>query len=188
MHRKKKTCSLWKKKNFVRGTGAKKPLICLVGEAPGKEEVLQKKPFVGRAGKILNTLLVKAKIVRKDLYITNLIKCPIFKRKFPSSKEIEKWKSLLASEMHNLQPRIILSLGNHASKALFSLFALPFTSMKALHGKTFRISSLWGDLLLIPLYHPSAAGRNRKLFSTSQKDLKKIKKILHSLHSKVEHV
>ncbi len=165
---------------LVFGEGPKNPTICLIGESPGKEEVHKKRPFVGRSGKLLNALLSSTHLLREKLYITNLFKCPL-RKKTPSAQQMLYWREDLWQEIARLKPRALICLGRLSSQALFQKFHLPFTTMKDLHGKVFHLSSSWGDLLLIALYHPAAARRSRQILSRLKRDFKKIKKELHFL-------
>jgi DNA polymerase len=136
----------------------------LIGEAPGTEEIKQKKPFVGRAGKLLNQILKKNKIDRKKLYITNLIKVKLSNNRKPTEKEIRKWLPKLKKEIKSIKPKTIVLLGESATKALLN------KKLKKIHGKILKQD----NISYLATYHPSAARfpRIRKLI---EKDFKMIK-------------
>lgn len=145
---------------FVSGDGNPKAKIMLVGEAPGKQEIKQGKPFVGPAGKWLDKILKKCKIDRKNLYITNLIKTKLPGNRKPTEKEIRKWMPALMKEIKKVKPRIIVLLGDVVTQALLS------REIKHVRGKFIRI----GNMIHLPTYHPSAA-RFTKIRKTIEKDL-----------------
>jgi len=138
----------------------------LIGEAPGKEEIKQKKPFVGRAGKLLNQILKKNKISRKKLYITNLIKVKLPNNRKPTEKEIKKWLPKLKREIKKIQPKIIVLLGESATKALLN------KKLKKIRGKIIKQD----NISYLATYHPSAA-RFPKIRKAIEKDFRKIKSL-----------
>jgi len=127
----------------------KKAKVVIVGEAPGKQEDKEGKPFVGRSGAILNHLLALANIRREDCYITNVVKCyPGKRRKTPAPKErktcAEKW---LLTEIRNAAAPLVITLGAIALHAF-----LPNESLSQMHGN--RIG--WENKTIVPMYHPAA--------------------------------
>ena len=148
----------------VNGFGNKKARIMLIGEAPGKEEIKQGRPFVGLAGKWLDKILKKNRIDRKKLYITNLIKVKLPNNRKPTEKEIRKWLPKLKREIKKIKPKTIVLLGEAVTKAVMD------KSLNSVRGKIIKID----DVNYLPTYHPSAA-RFTKIRKTIEKDFKKIK-------------
>ena len=158
----KKAC---KKMIKVLGEGPKKARIMLIGEAPGKQEIKQGKPFVGPAGKWLDKILRKNKIDRKKLYITNVVKIKTPGNRKPTEKEIKKWLPLLQREIKKIKPKLIVLLGQTATSALLN------QPINSLRGKFIKQNKL----AYMPTYHPSAA-RFTNVKNKIIKDFAKIKK------------
>jgi len=92
----------------------------LVGEAPGANEVEQGEPFVGQAGSELDKVLHKIDVDRSDLYITNLVKVRPPENRDPTKDEIEAWAPLLRKEIEDINPEMIITLGNFASREMLN--------------------------------------------------------------------
>ena len=167
-------------KNIVIGKGNQNADILFVGEAPGKKEDEQGIPFVGAAGKNLNKLLDSCDLSLNDIYITNILKCRPPKNRNPSNKEIENHTPYLLKQIKEINPKIICSLGNYATK--FFLSHGEIKEMKnqpgitEIHGKPIDIEFIGTKIKLIPLFHPAAIIYNRKLLDEWKKDIKIIKK------------
>ncbi len=161
-------------KEFVFSSGNANSNVVLLGEAPGKEEVLQGKPFVGRAGRLLTELLEKNKIKRDKLYITNVVK---FRprdgnaNRKPTKEEIQACLPYLFKELEIIKPKLIVLLGNTAIKAFFK-------DIKVLkdHGKLIRNGKTDYFITL----HPSAAIRFKKFRVVLEDDFKKLRLIPHN--------
>jgi DNA polymerase len=132
------------RKNVVWGEGNKRAKIVFVGEAPGGDEDRQGRPFVGRAGKVLDDLLEKAGIDRRDVYITNVVKCRPPGNRKPTEEEMEKCMPYLREELDEINSGLIVLLGSTATAAL-----LPGVGVTRNHGK------LLGKFFVS--YHPSMA-------------------------------
>ena len=109
----------------VPGEGCPGAAIVLVGEAPGEEEDRSGRPFVGRAGKLLDRLLERAGLLRGGLWITNAVKCRPTRREGdrlrnrpPSPAELAAWEECLEAELHAIAPRAVVALGGVAGRAL----------------------------------------------------------------------
>lgn len=169
-----KRCPLFKtRKNAVAGSGSIYSKILIIGEAPGKTEDEEKRPFAGRAGKILDMLLKSIGLSRKDVYITNIVKCKPFPKTSPSSLSIFKCNPFLIRQIKLIEPEIILLLGSIATKQLCKLSETSFTKISSLHGKLFEKTTPLGRFKLLPFYHPAAALHNPKILSTLKRDFKK---------------
>lgn len=150
----------------VPGEGNPEAAVVFVGEAPGKNEDEQGRPFVGRAGKLLGELLAEAGLQREDVWITNVVKARPPKNRDPKAPEIAHWMPVLEREIALIQPRYIVPLGRHALKH----FA-PAAKIGEVHGTLV-------DGRLFPLYHPAAAMYNQTLKSTLFEDARALGALL----------
>ncbi len=151
-------CNLWKtRNNLVFGEGAIEAKIMFIGEAPGKNEDKQGRPFVGKAGKILDELLHLIELERNQVYITNILKCRPPKNRNPHAKEIENCTPYLDLQISKIQPLVIATLGNFATTYILDKFGFEKEKIGDIHGKFFYIKKLNFNAKLIPLYHPAAA-------------------------------
>jgi DNA polymerase len=138
----------------VPGEGNPRAAVVFVGEAPGATEDQLGRPFVGRAGKLLDELLGEAGLVRADVWITNVVKARPPKNRDPKAPEIAHWMPVLNREIELIGPRFIVPLGRHALRH----FA-PAAKIGDVHGTLV-------DGRLFPLYHPAAAMYNQTLRET----------------------
>ena len=172
-------CSLWKKrKNLVIGEGNVNAKVMFIGEAPGDKEDLLSKPFVGKAGKLLDELLQYVEFKRSEVYITNILKCRPPKNRNPKSAEISACTSYLDRQIENIQPKIIATLGNFATSYILKKYQFKVEKIGKIHGKIYPLKSVTFECKIIPLYHPAAAVYNPKSKSILMKDFKSIKKLL----------
>ena len=173
-------CNLWKtRKNPVIGDGSLDSEILFVGEAPGYNEDLQGCPFVGKAGKILDELLESIGLKRDEVYIANILKCRPPDNRNPLKTEIAACTEYLNKQIEIIQPMIILPLGNFACSYIFEKFDLKYDKISNVHGKTFQINTLMGNIKIIPLYHPAVATYNPNTKNTLLEDFKIIEKLLN---------
>lgn len=146
-------CRLAETRNsVVFGVGAEDADLMFVGEAPGKNEDLQGEPFVGAAGQLLNRLLDEAGIARERTYIANVLKCRPPGNRDPQPEEIEACKGYLRAQLELVDPIVVVTLGNFATKLLLKTD----TGITRLRGQSYR---WWRDKTLVPTYHPAAALR-----------------------------
>jgi DNA polymerase len=142
----------------------------IVGEAPGFNEDMQGKPFVGAAGKLLDTLLTQIGLSRESVFITNVLKCRPPQNRDPMPHEAEACLPYLRTQFKLLQPKVVLVLGRHALERM-----LPGVgSISRVHGQMFER----GGVSFVPLYHPAAALHNGALVSELQRDFDKVKEFL----------
>jgi uracil-DNA glycosylase len=142
----------------VPGEGNASAAVVFVGEAPGATEDALGRPFVGRAGRLLDELLEAAGVSRSDVWITNVVKARPPKNRDPRAPEIAHWMPFLERELAIIAPRFVVPLGRHALKH----FA-PSAKIAEVHGKLV-------DRRLFPLYHPAAAMYNQTLRATLFED------------------
>ena len=147
--------------NMVPGDGNPDADVMLVGEAPGASEDKQGRPFVGRAGKLLEQLLAEAGLRREDVYITNVVKARPPGNRDPRAGEVAHHMPWLERELALVRPRLVVPLGRHALRH----FA-PGVKISEVHGRPLRA----GDHELFPLYHPAAALRATALRDTLFED------------------
>lgn len=158
---------------LVTGDGNPGAKIVFIGEAPGRFEDLQGKPFVGAAGKLLNNLLKSVGLKREDVYITNLVKFRPPNNRPPTPKEISDFRDYLIQELQIIKPKAVVPLGRFA---LWEFF--PGEMISKTHGQVFDLKWYGLKLKILPLYHPAAALRSGKLKETLAKDFKKIRDLL----------
>lgn len=135
--------------NLVLGCGDENAEIMFVGEAPGYHEDRQGLPFVGPAGQFLDQLLRSIGLERSQVYIANTLKCRPPDNRDPLPEELAACTPYLFKQIEIIRPRIICTLGNHATKTLLRTSA----GISQLHGKLVRR----GGLAYVPLFHPAAA-------------------------------
>lgn len=166
-------CELWKTRiKVVPGEGSDKAEIMFVGEAPGRMEDLQGRPFVGRAGKLLDELLSSIGIERKDVFITSPLKCRPPENRMPKQREIKACFPYLKKQIGFINPKIIVLLGNVALKTL-----LDKSGITKIHGKAIRHD----DVVYFPTFHPAAGLRSVKKKSSLQQDFKKLKNLSNKI-------
>ena len=180
--RKCKRCELYRtRKNPVPGEGNPNAKIVLVGEAPGYNEDLQGKPFVGRAGKLLDEFLEFAGLKRTEIFITNVVKCRPPNNRTPTLDEIKACSPYLDQQLKILKPKLVIALGNVAATYFFEKFNLKFSSMRRTHGKIYSLSNILFSFFLIPTYHPAAILRNQSLKPEVLKDWEVIKNLAQKI-------
>lgn len=150
---------------FVPAVGSSSSSYMLVGEAPGANEVEQKEPFVGRAGNKMDEILHKIGVNRDELYITNLVKIRPPDNRDPRTDEIEAWAPLLEKEIKRVDPEIIVTLGNFASREMLNTKK----GISSIHG---RIFSREGREIM-PVFHPAATLYDQSKTPEFEKDLRK---------------
>ncbi|HIH96400.1 MAG TPA: uracil-DNA glycosylase [Thermoplasmata archaeon] len=171
-----KKCELWKRRNHpVFGEGNFGSRLMFIGEAPGYFEDQQGKPFVGRAGKVLDELLESVGLQREDIFITNVVKCRPPDNRNPLPDEIEACSSYLDEQLQLIQPQTIVLLGKFALSYIFEKFDLKQRKISEVHGKVFKVRDLMGIKRLIPLYHPATATYNPQIKEVLLKDFKSVK-------------
>lgn len=146
----------------VIGEGDLHAELMIVGEAPGAQEAKTGRPFVGRAGKFLDELLHSIGVKREDVYITNVVKDRPPDNRKPSAKEIAVYAPFLSRQIEIIRPAVIVCMGRVAMEHLFEKFDLPGRdqSLSQLHGQVFTARSSFGEMRIVPLYHPAAAFYN----------------------------
>jgi uracil-DNA glycosylase family 4 len=150
---------------MVPGEGNPAARVMFVGEAPGATEDTLGRPFMGRAGKLLDELIGEAGLVRADVWITNVVKARPPKNRDPKAPEVAHCMPWLERELAIIGPKLVVPLGRHALKH----FA-PAAKIGEVHGKVLSV----GDRELFPLYHPAAAMYNQTLKATLFEDARSL--------------
>lgn len=167
-------------KNVVVGKGNLNAQILFVGEAPGANEDEQGLPFVGVAGKNLDKLLSNVGLSLEDVYIANILKCRPPENRNPSTDEIKAHTPWLIKQIKEMQPKVVCSLGNYATKFFLSLGNVDLMDKQPgitlVHGKVKIIDFFGMKIKLIPLFHPAAIIYNRALIGEWEKDMEIVKK------------
>lgn len=135
--------------NVVPGFGNPEARVMLIGEAPGKNEDLQGKPFVGAAGKYLTELLEMAGLKREDVFIANVLKCRPPSNRNPQVEEIEMCAPYLRDQVRAIGPEYLITMGNFATKFILKTEQ----GITGLHGKLRNA----GRFMVLPVFHPAAA-------------------------------
>ena len=155
----------------VFGTGAHDANVMFVGEAPGHHEDLQGEPFVGAAGKLLDQLLGEIGLTRDEVYIANVLKCRPPGNRDPRPEEIEECKGYLRTQLELVDPAVVITLGNFATKLLLKRDV----GITRLRGQVFP----WWNRRLVPTFHPAAALRGgEKILSQMREDFAVAKQVL----------
>jgi uracil-DNA glycosylase family 4 len=162
-----------KRTHIVFGEGNPAARLMFIGEAPGREEDLQGKPFVGDAGTVLTRLINKMGFQREDVYIANIVKCRPPMNRDPEIDEIEHCRNFLESQIEIIQPEVIISLGRVSAMTLTGDMKLKIT---AIRGKFF----VYKGIPVMPTFHPAYLIRNPKdkwlTWNDAQKVLKRLEK------------
>ncbi len=145
------------RKNPVPGEGPLDARVMVVGEAPGRKEDEEGRPFVGPAGQLLNRLLELAGLRREEVYITNIVKCRPPGNRDPAPEEVEACLPYLRRQIRLIKPRLVIAVGRHAARTLYRLAGLPWRSMSQQHGEVRRARLEGLEVLLAATYHPAAA-------------------------------
>ena len=174
-----KKCSLYLSRNVpVVGQGNPNAKLVMIGEAPGENEDRTGLPFCGQAGRTLDELFKAAGLDRKEIYLTNILKChPPFNRD-PKIGEIKICSPFLDFQLQVINPKTIVTLGRFSMNYILKKYGLPSEQISKAHGEVFRIKDLFKDLKIIPMYHPAAISYKPSIRKDMLEDFKKLKKII----------
>ena len=163
-------CPLGKsRKNFVFGEGNPDAKLVFVGEAPGAEEDLQGRPFVGAAGQLLTKIIEAIKFRREDVFICNILKCRPPGNRDPEPAEIEQCEPYLIRQLEILKPAVICSLGKFATQTLLKS-QVPISKLRG------QVHS-YHDITLVPTFHPAALLRNPSWKRQTWEDVQLVRSI-----------
>jgi DNA polymerase len=154
-------------KQVIFGEGNKNSKIMFIGEGPGRDEDIQGKPFVGRAGQLLDKILKASDLPRREVYISNVVKCRPPGNRLPNPDEVKECRNYLEAQIRIIRPEIIVCLGAMASQVIIDSKA--------------RISKIRGNwftrrgISIIATYHPAALLRNEGYKRPTWEDFKSIR-------------
>ena len=157
---------------LVFGDGNPAADIVFIGEAPGKNEDLQGKPFVGASGKLLSEMLESISLGREDVYITNIVKYRPPNNRDPMPDEKLAFLPYLQAQLDVIDPALVVTLGRHSLNCF-----LPELSISRVHGQPKR----YKDRVYLPLYHPAAALYNGSMRQTLMEDFGRIPAIINTI-------
>jgi uracil-DNA glycosylase len=168
-------CPLHKTRTkIVFGNGNANADLMFVGEAPGQQEDQQGLPFVGRAGQLLDTLLGEVGLQRSEVFVTNVLKSRPPGNRDPQPDEIETCRPYLHRQIDLIEPKVICTLGNFATK----LLTRSQRGITGVHGRP-QIHELGGRTVRVyPLYHPAAALRSTKTLEELREDFQRLPELL----------
>jgi uracil-DNA glycosylase family 4 len=166
------------RENVVFGEGDLETAVVLVGEAPGRREDEEGRPFVGSAGKLLNRILDETGLNRGDIYITNIVKCRPPGNRRPNQGEVEECATHLDKQLSLIEPRVIVPMGNSATGYFLKRHGLRRHAIGSIHGHVLPIKAPWGDTKLYPIYHPAAILYNRRLEEDLRNDLRALRNLI----------
>jgi uracil-DNA glycosylase family 4 len=158
----------------VFGVGNPHADLMFVGEAPGFHEDKQGVPFVGQAGKLLDNLLGGIGLERSEVYIANVLKCRPPGNRDPQPDEIESCEPHLFRQIELIQPRVVATLGNFATKLLSG----KPTGITRVHGQEQEVTLGGNRVLLYPLYHPAAALYTPAMLNVLREDFRRIPELM----------
>lgn len=164
----------------VIGEGSHEAKIMFVGEAPGENEAKTGRPFCGRAGKVLDSLLESVGIKREEVYITNIVKDRPPRNRDPLPEEISLYAPFLDRQIAILKPKVIATLGRFSMQYVMNRYGLEqeLAPISALHGKIFETEIEGEKVRIAPLYHPAAAIYNQELLTILKNDFQALKDLV----------
>lgn len=166
-------CLLAESSTPVLGEGSPKARVVFIGEAPGKKEDELGRPFVGSAGKLLDTLLASIELDRSHVYITNTVKYRPPDNRDPTKLEKSQCMPWLQLELSMIKPAVIVPLGRHSLGHF-----MQNCTIGDVHGKAYQLHP---SCILLPMYHPAAAMYNGSLRSALFQDFGTLAAVLHQL-------
>ena len=173
-----KKCTLGHQRtNAVPGSGNPKSTILFIGEAPGRYEDEQGVPFVGRAGRLLDSLLESIGLDRSEVFVINMLKCRPPKNRDPLPDELKACGPYLNKQIELINPKIIVTLG----RLSFAWF-FPDIPIGEARGKPINLEN---GTVVYPMYHPAAALRNGKIRQKAEQDFLNLQKIISTPTTKV---
>lgn len=164
-------CPLWEGTcQAVPGEGDPDAKIFFIGEAPGRQEDLTGRPFVGRSGRLVDMLLSGIGLSREEVFIGNLVKHRPPGNRCPKPGEISACTPYLARQIGIVQPRILVTLGRMPAQYLFSLVDRSVERIGDLRGKVYPVDLFSREMTLLPTFHPASALRNPSHKALMEKD------------------
>ncbi len=164
----------------VIGEGRPTAAVMFIGEAPGEAEAKTGRPFVGPAGRQLDSFLADAGLKREDIYITNVVKDRPPDNRDPRVKEVRLYAPFLWRQIGIIQPRVIVPLGRHALDFVRRHFeGFPAEgSVSTLHGTAYPVDAPYGRAFVMPLYHPAVVFYREDLKPDMETDFRLLGELL----------
>jgi DNA polymerase len=156
------------------------PILC-IGEGPGYWEDQKGEPFVGNAGKLLDSLLQSIKLDRTKVYITNVVHHRPPENRDPLPEEINEYGKYLDNIIEIIDPKIVLTLGRYSMGKF-----LPGVKITSVHGKLHKVNWQGRNLIVVPMYHPAAALRSGEVMSQEKEDFMKLPEMFKKLGEEKE--
>lgn len=163
--------------NFVFGSGSSNAQILFIGEAPGKNEDIQGKPFVGQAGKLLDDLLASIDFNRTEVFIANVLKCRPPQNRDPNIAEIDTCKGYLFRQIEIIDPLIICTMGKYSTQLMLNTNE----GIGKLRGKVFKKNGK----VIIPINHPAAVLYAPSRIGILREDFKRLKLVYNNCNNKL---
>lgn len=160
--------------NAVPGEGNRAADIMFIGEAPGFHEDRQGEPFVGAAGKFLNEMLESIGLDRSSVYITNVVKCRPPGNRDPLPDELAACSGYIDKQIELVNPKVVVTLGRFSMSRWF-----PKERISRIHGRPKR----FGNIMVVPMYHPAAALHQSSLRATIEADMQKLPQIVAQMEA-----
>ena len=136
------------------------------------------RPFVGRSGKLLDELIASAGLSRDDVFITSVLKCRPPGNRDPRPEEKKACGHWMEMQISSLAPKLIAPLGRHGLLFLQERYGRSFGTISREHGREYRFMEPWGEVGVIPLYHPAALIYRRHLMTDALEDMRFIADLL----------
>ncbi len=166
----------------VIGQGNHYADIMFIGEAPGKNEAEQGRPFCGASGRVLDELLESIDLKRENVYVTNIVKDRPPNNRDPHKAEIELYSPFLEQQIDIIQPNVIATLGRFSMEFILKKYDAPEAKQKIsqLHGTVVKVTTGYGEASVVPLFHPAAALYNPSQRTTLEDDFKVLTQFISS--------
>ena len=169
--------------NLVFGVGNSDAKVLCLGEGPGYWEDLKAKPFVGNAGKLLDSLLQSIELPREEVYITNVVHHRPSENRDPLPEEMTAYGVYLDKIIEIIDPKVVVTLGRFSMGKF-----LPMARISDVHGRKFIVKWKDKDLVIVPMHHPAAALRSGAVMEQIKNDFLKLKDVLNDIKNKQEKV
>ncbi|MCC7564875.1 MAG: uracil-DNA glycosylase [Methanomicrobiaceae archaeon] len=178
--RKCRRCPLWKEAiNAVPGEGSVDAAVLFIGEAPGKREDQTGRPFVGRAGRLLDRLLRDIGLSRETVFIANIVKHRPPGNRDPREEEILSCSPYLERQIRIIRPEIIVTLGRHSMRFILSRLPVEFGRITDARGRVYAGVLFDVPVRVIPTFHPAAALYNPAYRAGLEEDFRTVQRELH---------
>lgn len=162
----------------VPGEGPVPCRLMFIGEAPGEKEDRSGRPFAGRAGTVLQDLLISIGLSRKEVFITSILKCRPPGNRDPRDDEITSCRPYLLRQIALLRPSVIVAMGRFSAAVMMDQFGMRKGRISEIHGNLFRAETPYGSVILFPVYHPAVVTHNPRLRDDLIQDFRQLKNVL----------